>query len=160
MPQPHHRNRADHVRHPPVQNGKTSEKGGAHDARRATDLRRDVLPQRDDIFLSASESSDAVDLTAAVARSAHRTTALLVQPRLRGRRRIRTALGLLAVGLLLTPGWAGLGSLLIVSGPSPFATGCEGTPQQGTVYPNAEVEPWVEVNPTNPNNIIAVLTSP
>jgi len=45
-----------------------------------------------------------------------------------------------------------------VSGPSPFA-GCAnigpGTP--GAVnYVNAEVEPWVDVNPANPNNIIAV----
>ena len=48
-------------------------------------------------------------------------------------------------------------SLVRVSGPSPFATpGCNGAPQTGTSYPNAEVEPWVAVNPTNPFNIIGV----
>jgi hypothetical protein len=47
---------------------------------------------------------------------------------------------------------------VVASGPSPFA-GCAnigpGTP--GAInYVNAEVEPWVDVNPANPNNIIAV----
>jgi len=47
--------------------------------------------------------------------------------------------------------------LALVSGPSPFnAPGCNGAPQTGTVYPNAEVEPWVAVNPKNPKNIIGV----
>jgi hypothetical protein len=70
---------------------------------------------------------------------------------------VKTTAGLLVVGLLLTPAWAGLGPLALVSGPSPFAPGCEGTPQpSSTNYLNAEVEPWVDVNPTNPNNIIAV----
>ena len=47
--------------------------------------------------------------------------------------------------------------LSLVSGPTSFAaSGCNGAPQTGTVYPNAEVEPWVAVNPTNPNNIIGV----
>ena len=45
-----------------------------------------------------------------------------------------------------------------VSGPSPFASCTNigpGTP--GAVnYVNAEAEPWVDVNPANPNNIIAV----
>ncbi len=45
-------------------------------------------------------------------------------------------------------------SLTVVSGPSPFTPGCNGAPQTGTLYPNAEVEPWVEVNPTNSNNIV------
>src|SRR2546423_824451 len=39
--------------------------------------------------------------------------------------------------------------------PSPFA-GCTQTGPGETNYINAEVEPWVEVNPTNPNNIIGV----
>ncbi len=47
-----------------------------------------------------------------------------------------------------------LAFLNVVSGPSPFAPGCNGAPQTGTVYPNAEVEPWVDVNPTNPDNIV------
>src|SRR6266542_1932917 len=48
--------------------------------------------------------------------------------------------------------------LMLVSGPSPFAgctVGATGTPGE-TLYENAEEEPWVDVNPTNPNNIIAV----
>jgi len=65
--------------------------------------------------------------------------------------------------------------LTVVSGPSPFAVpGCNGetalsegfppqgtafplgAPQTGTNYPNAEVEPWVAVNPSNLRNIIGV----
>lgn len=48
--------------------------------------------------------------------------------------------------------------LTLISGPSPFASctdGATGTPGE-TLYVNAEVEPWVDVNPTNPNNILAV----
>ncbi len=49
--------------------------------------------------------------------------------------------------------------LKLVSGPSPFASctmiGGPGNPP-GTNYVNAEVEPWVAVNPTNSNNIVAV----
>jgi hypothetical protein len=49
--------------------------------------------------------------------------------------------------------------LTLISGPSPFAN-CTiggGPPEAGSInYVNAEVEPWVEVNPTDPNNIIAV----
>src|SRR5689334_3218249 len=44
--------------------------------------------------------------------------------------------------------------LTLASGPSPFAGCTIGGP--GTNYVNAEVEPWVAVNPTNPNNIVAV----
>jgi hypothetical protein len=39
---------------------------------------------------------------------------------------------------------------------SPFAAGCEGTPVSGTLYTNAEVEPFVAVNPANAANLIAV----
>jgi len=46
--------------------------------------------------------------------------------------------------------------LTLISGPSPFA-GCPNSLNEpGTNYTNAEVEPWVDVNPTNSNNIIAV----
>lgn len=44
--------------------------------------------------------------------------------------------------------------LTLVSGPSPFASCTIGGP--GTNYVNAEVEPWVAVNPTNPDNIVGV----
>jgi hypothetical protein len=46
-------------------------------------------------------------------------------------------------------------SLTLVSGPSPYA-GCSTAGQPGTNYLNAEVEPWVSVNPANPKNIIGV----
>jgi hypothetical protein len=44
--------------------------------------------------------------------------------------------------------------LTLASGPSPFAGCTIGGP--GTNYVNAEVEPWVAVNPTNLANIVAV----
>ncbi|PHP87201.1 hypothetical protein CFB52_022340 [Burkholderia sp. AU18528] len=43
---------------------------------------------------------------------------------------------------------------VVVSGPSPFAACTIGGP--GTNYVNAEVEPWLAVNPANPNNMIGV----
>jgi hypothetical protein len=49
-----------------------------------------------------------------------------------------------------------LGPLVQVSGASPLA-GCTAdqvAQQSGTVYVNSEVEPWVDVNPTNPSNIV------
>jgi hypothetical protein len=46
--------------------------------------------------------------------------------------------------------------LTVVSGPTPFKPGCEGAPQTGTLYPNAEVEPWVAVNPRDPRHIVGV----
>jgi hypothetical protein len=45
-------------------------------------------------------------------------------------------------------------ALVLVSGPSPYATCTIGGP--GTNYLNAEVEPWVAVNPANSLNIIGV----
>lgn len=56
--------------------------------------------------------------------------------------------------------WAGAltaGPLVQASGDSPFDDNCgnfPGTPA-GTVYLDTEIEPWVEVNPTNPNNVVA-----
>jgi BNR repeat protein len=52
-----------------------------------------------------------------------------------------------------------VGPLSTASGPSPFVACTDGQssgPPPGQVFPNAEVEPWVDVNPTNPNNIIGV----
>src|SRR2546427_7967701 len=48
--------------------------------------------------------------------------------------------------------------LTIISGPSPFAgctIGASGAPGE-TLYPNAEEEPWLDVNPTSANNMISV----
>jgi hypothetical protein len=43
-----------------------------------------------------------------------------------------------------------------ITGVSPFAPGCDGVLPTGTVYVNAEVEPFVAVNPVNPGNVVAV----
>jgi hypothetical protein len=51
-----------------------------------------------------------------------------------------------------------LGPLVQVSGASPLA-GCtadDAAGQTGTVFLNSEVEPWIDVNPANPNNMIGV----
>jgi BNR/Asp-box repeat len=42
------------------------------------------------------------------------------------------------------------------SGPSPFAADCNGVAQTGTLFTNAEVEPYVAVNPRFPLNLIGV----
>ena len=46
------------------------------------------------------------------------------------------------------------GDLVKVSGATPFGPNCGLAGQDGTNYPNSEVEPYVEVNPANGNNII------
>ena len=46
------------------------------------------------------------------------------------------------------------GDLVQVSGASPFTARCSLAGQTGTNYPNSEVEPYVEVNPANGNNLI------
>ncbi len=70
--------------------------------------------------------------------------------------RIVTALMILAVSGVLTASASTytVAPLTLTSGPSPFAGCTIGGP--GTNYVNAEVEPWVDVNPANPNNIIGV----
>ena len=48
-------------------------------------------------------------------------------------------------------------AIVRVSSNSPFAAGCTGRLlQTGMLYPNAEVEPYASVNPTNQDNIIGV----
>ena len=47
-----------------------------------------------------------------------------------------------------------VGDLVQVSGASPFAANCGLAGQTGTNYPNSEVEPWVDVNPANEDNLI------
>jgi hypothetical protein len=68
----------------------------------------------------------------------------------------------LAVLLALTLGPASVAAAgsyiaappLQISNDSPFPPGCNGAPQTGRVYPNSEVEPQVDVNPTNSLNIV------
>ena len=47
-------------------------------------------------------------------------------------------------------------SVVRFTGPSPFAPGCNGAPQPGTLYSGAEVEPFVAANPADDNNLVAV----
>jgi hypothetical protein len=50
-------------------------------------------------------------------------------------------------------------AVVTASRPSPFASCTDGQssgPPPGEVFVNAEVEPWVDVNPTNGNNIVGV----
>ncbi len=51
-----------------------------------------------------------------------------------------------------------LGVLVNVSGPvSPFpAPTCNRAPQTGKNFPSAEVEPYVDIDPSNPNNLVGV----
>jgi hypothetical protein len=44
----------------------------------------------------------------------------------------------------------------LASGPSPFTLNCDGVTASGTLYQNAEVEPYAAVDPTNPMNLIGV----
>ena len=66
-----------------------------------------------------------------------------------------SALLLAAVGLA-QPALAWVDPLSPVSVPSPFAADCDGGPQLGTLYRNAEVEPHLAVNPAKRRNLIAV----
>src|SRR5688500_1548003 len=44
----------------------------------------------------------------------------------------------------------------LASGPSPITVNCDGGGSTGTLYQNAEVEPHLAVDPTNPSNLIGV----
>jgi hypothetical protein len=73
------------------------------------------------------------------------------------------AVASILASLLLSTGDATAGQFTAdppvqVSGTSPFAT-CtadNAASQSGTVYPNSEVEPWVDVNPTNTANVVGI----
>jgi hypothetical protein len=74
------------------------------------------------------------------------------------RRRILAVASALAIVVLAAPGAAAVTTPPVtVSGPTPFAPNCNGgRPTGGTLYPNAEVEPWVSANPRSPANMVAV----
>lgn len=55
--------------------------------------------------------------------------------------------------LALPPTAAADGPLIQVSGASPLTPGCAG-PQFGYNYFGSEVEPWLAINPVNPNNLV------
>ncbi|CRK56754.1 Neuraminidase (sialidase) [Alloactinosynnema sp. L-07] len=60
------------------------------------------------------------------------------------------------IGLTAAPAGAAVAALSQASGPSPFAPNCHGAPQNGTLFVGSEVEPWIDLNPTNPANLIGV----
>src|SRR5436190_5971087 len=64
------------------------------------------------------------------------------------------SLGVLAAGAAANP--FTVSPLTLVTGPSPFAGCTVGGAPGSVLYPNAEEEPWVDVNPTNPHNLVAV----
>ncbi len=77
----------------------------------------------------------------------------------RGFRALIVTVCLLGIGTVMsvTATTFTVGHLVQASGPtSPFLPGCEITPQTGTNFLNAEVEPMVAVNPVHPNNIVGV----
>jgi len=53
-----------------------------------------------------------------------------------------------------TPALAAVDPLTTVSGPSPLVPGCNGAPQTGTVFRNAEVEPHVNASLASPDNLV------
>jgi hypothetical protein len=54
------------------------------------------------------------------------------------------------------PAIAVTSSQSIVSGLTPFAAGCDGVAASGTLYPSAEVEPFVAVDPLDPGTMVGV----
>ena len=72
--------------------------------------------------------------------------------------RLSSVVGLvlvLTLGLVGPAAAATIAPLTQVSGPSPYAS-CVNAGEPGTNYINAEVEPFVAVNPANPKNIVGV----
>ena len=43
-----------------------------------------------------------------------------------------------------------------VSGPSPFKPGCDRGGSTATNYENAEVEPWLAIDPHNPEHLVGI----
>ena len=81
--------------------------------------------------------------------------------------RLQVALVVAGLTAVTGPVWAQVGPLVTVSpGRSPFANCtaddvvlqeavCSAVGAPCTFYPNTEIEPWVDANPTNPQNLIA-----
>lgn len=73
----------------------------------------------------------------------------------------RTALSVVAgvlASLLIgvVPAQAAVRGPFRASGPTPFRAGCNGTPQSGTNYLNAEVEPYLAASPTRRGTLVGV----
>ena len=80
---------------------------------------------------------------------------------MRSRRTAALVGGVVLILATAASAWAAAltpGSLVQVSGASPLA-GCTAdniAGQSGTAFVGSEVEPWVDVNPTNPANIVGI----
>src|SRR3954465_7231864 len=62
-----------------------------------------------------------------------------------------------ATALLAPSGaFAAVSGPFAASGASLFAANCNGAPQNGTEYRNTEVEPYVDLNPVRPANLVGV----
>jgi hypothetical protein len=79
------------------------------------------------------------------------------------RRRAVLAVSTVVLSLACAVGLASAGAftsgpLVQTSGVSPFAacTADGAATQSGTVYPNSEVEPWIDINPTNASNVVGI----
>jgi hypothetical protein len=72
------------------------------------------------------------------------------------RRLLGSAVLLLIALLGVSTARAEVGPLTRITAASPFAANCNGAPQTGTLYRNAEVEPWVSANPSHPSKLVAV----
>src|SRR5260370_36743838 len=66
---------------------------------------------------------------------------------------VAAALGLLVEGSAVASTPINVSPLTVVTGPSPYAN-CTAGAGTGTVYVNAEVEPYVAINPANALNIV------
>jgi hypothetical protein len=69
---------------------------------------------------------------------------------------LATAVAVCAAATGASAGPFAVAPLVLASGPSPFAGCTVGAAPGSVLYPNAEEEPWVDVNPANPLNLIAV----
>jgi BNR/Asp-box repeat len=69
---------------------------------------------------------------------------------------LAVAVGMCTLTVGASAGTFTVAPLTLVSGPSPFAGCTVGGAPGSVLYPNAEEEPWVDVNPTNSSNLIAV----
>jgi BNR/Asp-box repeat. len=69
---------------------------------------------------------------------------------------LSAAAGATAAILIAAPAGAAVSPLSQASSTSPYAPACNGAPQSGTEFRDSEVEPWIDVNPTNPDNMIGV----
>ena len=77
------------------------------------------------------------------------------------RKHLSTAFAAVVIGLVSVTGLSAasftLGPLVQVSGATPFSAACDDAAgQTGTAFLNSEVEPWIDVNPVDPLNMVGV----